>query len=145
MSGEGAVLPSTFRVFMGDVDAARLHFGAPARWMDRAPGGWPAEVGHPLSELLRTGLGVPVVGLHCRHLARVDLDDVLDAATWLGAVGTTSFRTRHRFPRDGAPVIDSEPVHVCVDRRDGRPTPAPERLSALVVPPPAAARAGAGR
>ena len=123
MSGEGAVLRSTFRVVMGDVDAARLHFGAPARWMDRAPGGWPAEVGHPLSELLRTGLGVPVVDLHCRYLARVDLDDVLDAATWLGAVGTTSFRTRHRFTARRRPG-DRRRAGPRLPRPPGRPADA---------------------
>jgi acyl-CoA thioesterase FadM len=113
---------------MGDVDVARLHFGAPARWMDRAFCAWLVEIGRPLSTLIHDGIGVPIVDLRCRFLSRVDLDDVLQVTARLAGVGTTSFRTRYEFSRAGEPVVHGELVHVCIDRATGRPTPAPPWL-----------------
>jgi acyl-CoA thioester hydrolase len=113
---------------MADMDVARLHFSAPARWMDRAFCAWLIEVGQPLSTLLEGGLGVPIVDLRCRFLARVGLDDVLDVTARLAEVGATSFRTRYEFARAGEPIVEGELVHVCVDRATGQPTSAPAWL-----------------
>lgn len=101
---------------MAEVDAAQIHFTTIFRWMDRGVSEWLAEIGHPFTRVLAEGPGIPIVDARARFLARIRLDDVLTLRTWVPAVGTTSFRTRHRFTRDEEAMAEGELVHVCVDR-----------------------------
>lgn len=123
-----------FRIVMAEVDAAQIHFTAMHRWMDRGLSTWLAEVGHPFTRLLEEGPGIPVVESRCRFLQQVRLDDELELTTAMGGVGNTSFRSRHRFRRDGELVVDGELTHVCVDRATRAPVPVPDWLRELAVP-----------
>lgn len=119
---------STFRVAMSEVDVAQIHFTAVHRWMDRGLSEWLAEVGHPFTRLLDEGPGIPIVETRCSFLGRIMLDDVIDQRTDVGEVGTTSFRSRHVFERDGEIVARGELVHVCVDRGTRATVPVPAWL-----------------
>jgi YbgC/YbaW family acyl-CoA thioester hydrolase len=123
-----------FRIAMAEVDMAQIHFTAIYRWMDRGLSEWLAAVGHPFTALLEHGPGIPIVASRARFLLRVLLDDELELTTTLGGIRRTSFRSRHRFSRDGELAVDGELVHVCVDRTTRVPVPVPEWLRELAVP-----------
>lgn len=116
----------TFRVVMSEVDVAQIHFTALFRWMDRGLTEWLAEVGHPFTDLLVVGPGIPIVDVRAQFRQRIMLDDVLTLHTWMAGVGTTSFRSRHRFMRSGELAAEGEMVHVCVDRESRVPLPVPD-------------------
>lgn len=111
---------------MAEVDVAQIHFTAMHRWMDRGLSTWLAEVGHPFTELLESGPGIPIVESRARFLKRVLLDDEIEMTTTIGGVGNASFRSRHRFHRDGVLAVDGELVHVCVDRETRATVPVPQ-------------------
>lgn len=121
----------TFRVVMSEVDVAQIHFTAVHRWMDRGLSEWLAEVGHSFTDILRDGPGIPIVETRCRFSGRIMLDDEITLETTIGGIGTTSFRSRHRFTRAGDPVADGELVHVCVDRQSREPLAVPDWIREL--------------
>lgn len=125
-----------FRVVMGEVDVAQIHFTALNRWIDRGLSEWLAEIGHPFTRLLDEGPGIPIVNLTTRIAGRMLLDDLITQRTWLGRVGRTSFRTHHRFLRGGELMAESEMVHVCVDRETRDTVPVPGWLRAQLVDDP---------
>ena len=115
----------TLRVVMSEVDIAQVHFTAVYRWMDRGFSEWLAEVGHPFTQILAEGPGVPIVDSRCRFLGRIMLDDLITLRTEVGGIGRTSFRTRHTFTCGDEVVARGELVHVCVDRATREPVPVP--------------------
>lgn len=131
-----------FRVVMAEVDVAQIHFTAMYRWMDRSLSEWLAEVGHPFTQILEEGPGIPIVDSRCRFLRRVLLDDELVIRSYVAGVGRTSFRTRHEFRRAAETVVEGELVHVCVDRTTRATVPVPEWLRVHEVPTPRLASAG---
>ena len=124
----------TFRVVMAEVDVAQIHFTNAYRWMDRGLSEWLAEIGHPFTQILQTGPGIPIVDSRCSFLGRIMLDDMIEQTTEIGGVGRTSFRSRHEFRRDGETVARGELVHVCVDRETRETTPVPDWLRERAVP-----------
>ena len=119
---------------MAEVDAAHIHFTTFHHWMDRGFGELLAEIGYPMTKVLADGPGVPIVNSRCRYLKRVLLDDVISITTAIAEVGSTSFRSKHAFTRDGELVADGELVHVCIDRQTRETLPVPEWLRAVAVP-----------
>ncbi len=118
---------------MAEVDAAQIHFTAMYRWMDRGFSTWLAEVGYPFTRLLEEGPGVPIVESRARFLERVQLDDEVELTTTVGGIGRTSFRSRHRFHRDGKLAVDGELVHVCVNRETRTPLVVPDWIRRAAV------------
>lgn len=130
----GHIHRRTFQVAMSDVDVAQIHFTALHRWIDQGLSFWLTEVGHPFTRLLAEGPGVPIVNLTTRISGRMLLDDHITQATWIGGIGRTSFRSRHRFMRADELMAESELVHVCVNRETREPTPVPDWLRAHELP-----------
>jgi len=128
------VLTHRFRLVMSEVDIAQIHFTALFRWMDRGLTEWLAEAGHPFTLLLEEGPGIPIVDARVRIHGRIMLDDMITLTTWIAAVGNSSFRSRHRFHRDGQLMAEGELVHVCVDRVSRNTLRAPEWLRAVAAP-----------
>jgi acyl-CoA thioesterase FadM len=124
----------THRVVMSEVDVAQIHFVTFHRWIDRSLTEWLAEVGRPFTRLLVEGPGIPIVDVHLTIHERVMLDDLVTVETTVGGIGRTSFRSRHAFTREGAPVADAEMVHVCVDRATRATLPVPQWLRDVAVP-----------
>ncbi|MFN8109111.1 MAG: thioesterase family protein [Thermoleophilia bacterium] len=123
-----------FRLVMSEVDVAQIHFTALFRWMDRGLSEWLAEEGHSFTRLLDEGPGIPIVDARARFHGRIRLDDVIVLSTWMAAPGNSSFRSRHRFTRDGDLVAEGELVHVCVQRDTRRTLPVPDWLRAVAAP-----------
>ncbi len=124
----------TRRIVMSEVDVSQIHFTNFFRWMDRGLCEWLADVGYSFTRLLDEGVGIPIVDSRCRFLHRVLLDDLITVETTVGGIGTTSFRSRHRFLRGDEVMAEGELVHVCIARGDRRPIPVPDWLRAAATP-----------
>ncbi len=120
-----------FRIAMSEVDVAQIHFTALFRWMDRGLSEWLWNSGHPFTDLLADGPGIPVVDAHAQFRKRILLDDEIELTTWIAAVGTSSFRSRHWFIRHSELVADGELIHVCLDRTTRTASDAPSWLREL--------------
>ena len=87
-SGARMIQRRDYRVPMADVDAAGiLYYASPYRWKEVLFTTWLAETGHPLREMLESGVGMPCVRSSASYLEPVRLDDVLHqtlTAAWLG-------------------------------------------------------------
>ena len=125
-----------FRVVMSEVDVAQIHFTNLFRWMDRGLSEWLAAIGHPFTELVDHGPGIPIVDARATFSGRIMLDDEIVLRTWVGDVGTTSFRTHHEFTRDGERVALGRLVHVCVERESRATLPVPGWITAHERPGP---------
>jgi acyl-CoA thioester hydrolase len=123
---EPHIRSETRRIVMSEVDVAQIHFLTFHRWIDRSMNEWLAEIGWPFTRILEEGPGIPIVQTHLDIRRRVMLDDLITIRTWLGGVGTTSFRSLHEFTRHGEVVAEGHLVHVCVDRETRDTVPVPE-------------------
>ncbi len=121
----------TRRIVMGEVDVAQIHFTTFAAWMDRALTEWLAEAGHPFTDLLITGPGIPIVDVHLAIEKRVMLDDLITLRTSIGGVGNSSFCSRHEFSRNDGVCARGELVHVCVERETRATVPVPQWIRDL--------------
>lgn len=128
---EPLIHTTTRRIVMGEVDVAQIHFTTLMAWMDRALSEWLAEAGHPFTDLLVTGPGIPIVDVHVSIEKRILLDDMITLRTSLGGVGNSSFRSRHLFTRGDEVCARGELVHVCVERVSRATVPVPQWLRDL--------------
>ena len=124
----------TRRIVMSEVDVSQIHFTMAYAWMDRGLCEWVADLGWPFTRLLEEGVGIPIVTSQCRFIQRMLLDDVITIETSAGGVGTTSFRSRHRFMRDGELCAEGELTHVCIERGGRTPVPVPGWIRAAATP-----------
>ncbi|WP_179129035.1 acyl-CoA thioesterase [Arthrobacter sp. 49Tsu3.1M3] len=80
------------RVALGDVDAARvIYFPAVFRWHEYNFSEWLALRYKPLSELLASGFGLPVVNCSATYTTSIRQDDVVRLDSWVADVGESSF------------------------------------------------------
>ena len=86
------------------------------------------------TRVLIEGPGIPIVDVHLSILKRVMLDDLITIATSVGGIGTTSFRSRHTFSREGEVVAQGELVHVCVERETRETVPVPQWIRDVATP-----------
>jgi acyl-CoA thioester hydrolase len=114
------------RIVMSEVDVAQIHFTTLFRWMDRGLTEWLAQADHPFTRILEEGPGIPVVDANVSISERLLLDDEVEIRSYVGGIGTTSFRSLHVFRRDGKIAATGRIVHVCVDRVTREPVPVPD-------------------
>lgn len=113
---------------------AQIHFTTLFRWMDRGLNEWLVESGHSFTRILEEGPGIPVVDANVSISQRIMLEDEIEIRTWLGGIGTTSFRSFSVFRRDGEVAARGHLVHVCVDRESREAVPVPDWLRELAAP-----------
>lgn len=120
------------RVRWIDCDAAQIiHYGSYIRFFEIAETEMYRSIGLPYATAFNEIDAFPIrAEYHCayRHPAR--LDDLMRIEVWVGRWGTTSFTLFFRFTRqeDGYLLAEGYCRAVCVDRREKRPVPIPERL-----------------
>lgn len=114
------------RIVMAEVDVAQIHFTTFFNFMDRGLTEWLGEIGHSFTRILEEGPGIPIVSVGLDIQRRVHLDDVIVVETAVGAVGRSSFRSRHLFRRGEEEVARGHLVHVCVDRTTRETQPVPD-------------------
>ena len=121
------------RVAMADVDAASiLYFATPYRWQELLFTGWMQSIGHPVSELLRSGCGCPAVRSSCSYLRPLRLDDFVRCELACEEIGTTSFEIAMRGYEDasGELAVQTATRHVWV--QDGVSAELPDWLRAAL-------------
>ncbi|MSO44078.1 MAG: acyl-CoA thioesterase [Thermoleophilia bacterium] len=125
-TGTPQVRRETRRIVMSEIDVSQVHFTTAYAWMDRGLCEWLADRGWPFTRLIEEGVGIPVVDSRCRFDARILLDDIITIETTVGGVGSTSFRSRHRFLRGTELCAEGELVHVCIERAGRTPVRVPD-------------------
>jgi acyl-CoA thioesterase FadM len=128
---EPLIHTTTRRIVMGEVDVAQIHFTTLMAWVDRSLSEWLAASGHQFTDLLITGPGIPIVDVHMAIEKRIMLDDLITLRTSIGAIGTSSFRSRHLFTRGDEVCARGELVHVCVERASRATVPVPQWVKDL--------------
>ncbi|MEZ0366058.1 acyl-CoA thioesterase [Mycobacterium sp. pUA109] len=97
-----ALVHTSFRVAMGDTDAAQvIYFGAPIRWSERLVTTWLADVGCATSQTLRDGYGLPAVHCELDYASALRLDDRVHASLWIDRRSQRSVTFRSEFTREG--------------------------------------------
>lgn len=125
----------TFRVTMGDTDAAQLiYYGAPLRWAERITSSWLCSIGRPTSAALTSGRGFPAVHSETSYHAPLRLDDEVRAELWVDKHSTRSFTLRTDFYGPGAEspsvLVRVTQVHVEVVDDGIRAIPLPDDMIA---------------
>lgn len=124
------------RVSMGDVDQVMAFYGRYFSWMDDGLCELLRILGHPLSDVLMTGHGMPVVHTLCRYHRPVSLDSNVRIETAVVATRRTSLDIGHVMTVDGAVVGQGRTTHVWVARASELlPQPVPEWLRDVVTLP----------
>jgi len=124
------------RISMGDVDQVMAFYGRYFSWMDDGLCELLRVLGHPLSEVLGTGHGMPVVDSLCRYGQPVALDDTVRVETAVVSTRRTSLDIGHVMTVDGTVVGQGRTTHVWVTRApELQPQPVPVWLREAVALP----------
>lgn len=116
---------------MSDVDAVQINFTAHFRWMDKGFHELLVVLGHPLSTILADGCGTPAVDARCNYLRPVQIDDVVELRSRIGAVGRSSFIVEHDMRLAEEPIARGSVKHVWIELSPSpRAQPVPEWLLA---------------
>jgi acyl-CoA thioester hydrolase len=113
---------------MVDVDLEQINFCTYFRWMDIAYTQMLVDLGHPLSELLATGISTPIVNARCSYRIPVGLDDLLDIRSWISDIGRSSYQVNHEFSRAKEVVAKGAVKHVWITRDPPQPVEVPTWL-----------------
>src|ERR687883_1804306 len=126
------------RVRWGDVDAARIIFyGAYIRFFEFAETELFRAVGLPYGVMFdELDVWLPRVHLECDFHRAAQLDDLLEAAVYVGRVRTKSLRLNFEVRRKGEPEITASAHFVLVAVRRGtfESVPLPEELKRRLAP-----------
>jgi acyl-CoA thioester hydrolase len=109
------------RVRYAETDASAVVYHANYLvWLEVARIDLLRDVGHPVSEIEARGLILPVVDVNVRYLRPARLDDLVDVALWVDAVGPATFSFRYEISRDGLLLATASTRHAVCDRSTGR-------------------------
>lgn len=102
-------------VALGDVDAAHvIYFPVVFRWHEYNFSEWLAAAFKPLSKILESGFGLPVVACSATYSRPVGQDDLVAMDSWISNVGGSSFTFNSTVRVNGDPVAGVETKHVWV-------------------------------
>ena len=120
----------TKHLHLHDTDAAgRLYFAHQFRLAHEAYEAFMAELGFPLSAILKAGrFGLPIVRAEADYKAALCVGDEVSIEVKPVRIGQSSFTLRSRFIRAGQTVGRVSTVHVAVEARRGTKCPLPARL-----------------
>lgn len=126
---------TTFRVVMGDTDAAGvIYFAAPLHWAERMFTEYLAEIGEGTSAMLRDGRGFPLVHMDVDYFTPFRLDDRVVARLWIDARTTKSFTWLIEFsPPEGPTAIRVRLTQVHIDTIKWKSIPLTPALASLPV------------
>jgi YbgC/YbaW family acyl-CoA thioester hydrolase len=120
----------TFNVNMTDVDLVQVNFARFFVWMDDGYDALLRELGHPLSGILASGFGTPVVDARCEYRRPVTLDDEFTLRSAVVSHGRSSYVVGHRFEDERGVFAVGRCVHVWLKLGEGgSATPVPAWLT----------------
>ncbi len=97
-AAERPLLSADFHVVMADVDMAHiLYYATPLRWAERVLTRWRREIGLPVSAMLTSGKGSPVVETRITYARPLRMDDAVQARLWLDSRGRRAYTLRCDF------------------------------------------------
>lgn len=103
-------------VALGDTDAAQvIYFAAVFRWHEQSLSEWLAQKYKPLSHILASGGGVPVVNCSANYSASVRQDEIVTLNSWVSDVGRSSFTFGTTVLLSGKPAVIMQTRHVWVE------------------------------
>jgi acyl-CoA thioester hydrolase len=109
------------RVRYAETDAAGVVYHANYLvWMEVARIDWLRELGHPIAAIEARGVVLPVVDVRVRYLRPARLDDLVEVALWVDAVGPATFSFKYEVSRDGLLLATASTRHAVCDRSTGR-------------------------
>lgn len=109
------------RVRYAETDAAGVVYHANYLvWMEVARIDWLRELGHPIAGIEARGVVLPVVDVRVKYLRPAHLDDLVEIALWVDAVGPATFSFKYEISRDGLLLATSSTRHAVCDRSTGR-------------------------
>jgi acyl-CoA thioesterase FadM len=123
---------------MADSDAGGvIYYGAPYPWHEAALLGWLAEIGRPISAILRSGNAFPCVHSEADYRRPLRVDDVVDVRLHTLAVGSSSFQLQTEvWLQELSVVVRAVYVWSTGDPREGmKSTPLPPWLRSALESP----------
>lgn len=107
-------------VALGDVDSAQvIYFAAVFRWHEQSFSEWLAQRYMPLSRVLASGSGLPVVSCSAAYPASIRQDDIVTLNSWVADIGQSSFTFGTTVLSGDTIATTVETRHVWVEARPG--------------------------
>jgi YbgC/YbaW family acyl-CoA thioester hydrolase len=107
-------------VALGDVDSAQvIYFAAVFRWHEHSLSEWLAQRYMPLSRVLASGRGLPVVSCSAAYPASIRQDDIVTLNSWVTDIGRSSFTFGTTILNGGTVATTVETRHVWVEVSPG--------------------------
>jgi acyl-CoA thioester hydrolase len=128
------------RVRYAETDAAGVVYHANYLvWLEVARIDLLRELGHPVNQIEARGVVMPVVEANVKYLRPARLDDLVEVALWVDAVGPATFSFRYEVARDGLLLATAWTRHAVCERSSGRAMRIPAWLRELFAGTPVGA------
>ena len=85
-------------------------------WMEVARIDLLRELGHPVTDIEARGVVLPLVDVQVKYLRPARLDDLVEIALWVDAVGPATFSFKYEITRDGLLLATGWTRHAVCDR-----------------------------
>jgi acyl-CoA thioester hydrolase len=109
------------RVRYAETDAAGVVYHANYLvWLEVARIELLRDIGHPVTAVEARGVVLPVVDVRVKYLRPAHLDDLVEVALWVDAVGPATFSFKYEISRDGLLLATAWTRHAVCDRTTGR-------------------------
>lgn len=120
------------RVIFGDTDQMGVvYYANYLRYFESARAALLRHRGRSQKDLVRWGIGLPVIEAHCRYRKPAHYEDLLEVNVAVTDIRSASLKFVYEINRDGALLADGYTVHACVGK-NGRPCRIPGELRALI-------------
>jgi acyl-CoA thioester hydrolase len=109
------------RVRYAETDAAGVVYHANYLvWLEVARIELLRDIGHPVTAVEARGVVLPVVDVRVKYLRPAHLDDLVEVALWVDALGPATFSFKYEISRDGLLLATAWTRHAVCDRTTGR-------------------------
>lgn len=126
----------TFRIRYHECDPQGVVFNAHYLTLfDMAIGELWRHIGDGYAAMVASGVDIVVGEANVRYRAAAHPDDLVDVATQVAELGTTSLRTEYEVTRDGALLATGWTRHVFVQTPAMTKTPIPDDIRAALSEP----------
>jgi 4-hydroxybenzoyl-CoA thioesterase/acyl-CoA thioester hydrolase len=126
------VFTMPIRVYMEDTDAGGIvYYVNYLKFMERARSEWLREQGFNQQVLLNEGTQLVVYRLACHYAKPARLDDTLDIAAEVSAIGRCWMTFEQKATRHGELLCNATVEIACLDAKRLRPKAWPPSLMAL--------------
>jgi acyl-CoA thioester hydrolase len=120
------------RVIFGDTDQMGVVYYANfLRFFESSRAEFLRRIGSSGRDLVRLGVGFPVVEAHCRYRKPAHYEDLLDIEVTVSELRAASLRFAYQVRRDAELLAEGNTLHACATP-EGRPTRIPAELRALL-------------